>query len=133
VIAEEAGEFTIDEVARDISEKMHRRNPHVFGPDAGSGGATSELTAAQVDARWQEIKAAEKQRRSPYDGIAPGLSALLLATKVLERTGSTRLAPDGTADDIGDRLLELVAEAVARGVDPEQALRDALRRAVPDH
>ena len=31
VIAEEAGEFTLDDVAADITAKMHRRNPHVFG------------------------------------------------------------------------------------------------------
>src|SRR5580765_8110809 len=30
VIAEEADDFTLDDVARGISEKMHRRNPHVF-------------------------------------------------------------------------------------------------------
>jgi NADH:ubiquinone oxidoreductase subunit K len=30
--------------------------------------------------------------------------------------------------DLGDRLLALVAEARASGVDPEQALRDAVRR-----
>ena len=34
VIAEEAGEFTIDDVAADIIAKMRRRNPHVFA-DAG--------------------------------------------------------------------------------------------------
>ena len=32
VIAEESGAFTIDDVARGITEKMYRRNPHVFGP-----------------------------------------------------------------------------------------------------
>ena len=31
VIAEESGDFTIDDVARGVIEKMHRRNPHVFG------------------------------------------------------------------------------------------------------
>jgi MazG family protein len=132
VIAEETGAFTVDDVARGISEKMHRRNPHVFGADAD--GATT-LSAAEVDARWQEIKASEKPRRSPYDGIAPGLSALLLATKILERVpASPDLPPVDPADraaDLGERLLALVCEAVADGVDPEQALRAALRRHVP--
>jgi XTP/dITP diphosphohydrolase len=32
--------------------------------------------------------------------------------------------------DLGDRLLALVREAVETGVDPEQALRDAVRRTV---
>jgi len=137
VVAEEAGDFTLDDVARGISEKMHRRNPHVFGPD---GGATT-LSAAEVNQRWQEIKATERSSGleghaspTPYDGIAPGLSALLTATKLLERRPSTAedLPDPGDREaDLGDRLLALVAEAGEVGVDPEQALRDALRRAVP--
>ena len=57
VIAEESGAFTLDDVARGIGEKMHRRNPHVFGPDGGPDRA-SELTAAEVDAQWQRRMAA---------------------------------------------------------------------------
>ncbi|HEX3931477.1 MAG TPA: MazG nucleotide pyrophosphohydrolase domain-containing protein [Nocardioides sp.] len=129
VVAEESGSFTLDDVARGIAEKMRRRNPHVFGPDAEVGGA-SELTAAEVDARWQQIKQAERPRRSAYDGIAPGLPALLLALKVLEREPDAPLPTESR--DLGDRLLLLVAEARAAGVDPEQALRDAVRRQVPD-
>jgi XTP/dITP diphosphohydrolase len=135
VVAEEAGDFTLDDVARGIADKMHRRNPHVFGPD---GGATT-LSADEVNQRWQEIKAAERSgleghatAPSPYDGIAPGLSALLTATKVLERRPDVAAGVPGSGaadDDLGDRLLALVAEAVTAGVDPEQALRDALRRA----
>jgi XTP/dITP diphosphohydrolase len=125
VVAEERGSFTIDDVARDISAKMHRRNPHVVGPDGGP----TELSAAEVDAQWQRIKATEKTRRSPYDGIAPGLSALLLATKVLERVPDADVRPSDSAD-LGDRLLVLVAEALDAGVDPEQALRDAVRRVI---
>lgn len=130
VVAEESGAFTLDDVALGIREKMHRRNPHVFGPDAGG---PTPLSAAEVDARWQEIKQAEKPRSSPYAGIAPGLSALLLATKVLERApGVSEGVPDAgdPGADLGDRLLALVAEARATGTDPEQALRDALRRRV---
>ena len=129
VIAEESGDFTLDDVARGISDKMHRRNPHVF--DATT---PTDLSAAEVDEQWQSIKSAEKQRISPYDGIAAGLPALLLATKILERRpdASAELPAAGDRDaDLGDRLLALVAEAVTSGVDPEQALRDAVRRAVP--
>jgi XTP/dITP diphosphohydrolase len=135
VIAEETGAFSLDDVARGISDKMHRRNPHVFGPDGGP----TELTAAEVDAQWQEIKAEERLDRmhegeaSAYDGIAGGLPALLLATKILERVPDARAGlPDAgdAAAELGDRLLALVAEATAGGLDPEQALRDAVRRAV---
>jgi XTP/dITP diphosphohydrolase len=133
VIAEESGDFTLDDVARGISEKMHRRNPHVFGTD----GAPTKLSADEVDRQWQEIKRGERLDRpgrpSPYDGIAAGLPALLLATKILERSpdAATGLPAAGDDDaDLGDRLLALVDEAVTSGVDPEQALRDAVRRAV---
>jgi XTP/dITP diphosphohydrolase len=127
VIAEESGDFTLDDVARGISEKMHRRNPHVFGTID-----PSTLSAAEVDAQWQRIKADEKPRSSPYDGIADTLPALLRATKVLERRSVDTDLPDpgDRTADLGDRLLALVAEAGAEGIDPEQALRDALRRAV---
>jgi XTP/dITP diphosphohydrolase len=127
VIAEETGAFTIDDVARGISEKMHRRNPHVFGAIE-----PTTMTASEVDAQWQRIKSDESPRRSPYDGIAPGLPALLLATKVLERVPDASV-PDATESaELGDRLLALVAEARAAGVDPEQALRDAVRT-LADH
>jgi XTP/dITP diphosphohydrolase len=127
VIAEETGAFTIDDVARGISEKMHVRNPHVFGSTEERAEGAG-LTPAEVDQRWQAIKQREKPRHSPYDGLAPQLSALLLATKVLEREPAATVPTD--SDDLGDRLLALVAEGAARGVDPEQALRDAVRRAV---
>ena len=120
VVAEEGGAFTIDDVARGITAKMHRRNPHVFGPPTDG----PPLDAAAVDAAWQAIKEQDKPRSSPADGLPDTLPALLYAAKVLERGGS---AP-ATTDDLGDRLLALVAEAVADGIDPEQALRDAVRR-----
>jgi XTP/dITP diphosphohydrolase len=136
VIAEESGAFTLDDVARGISEKMHRRNPHVFGSGSGPAQA-SELTAAEVDAQWQQIKAEERLVRlhdrepTAYDGIGVTLPALLLATKIVERVpdAATGLPDAGDQSaDLGDRLLSLVREAVADGVDPEQALRDAVRR-----
>jgi XTP/dITP diphosphohydrolase len=122
VIAEERGEFTIDDVARDITAKMHRRNPHVFGdPDADH-----PRDAAGVNEAWEAIKATEKQRDSLTDGLPETLPALLYATKALERGAVPSPATGGA--DLGDRLLALVAEAVDLGVDAEQALRDAVRR-----
>jgi XTP/dITP diphosphohydrolase len=132
VVAEERGAFTIDDVARNITAKMHRRNPHVFG---GPDETRPDLTAAEVDAAWQAIKATEKQRASVTDGLPDTLPALLYAAKVLERSGTEPIRlRSATEDDqsdhrrIGERLLALVAEAVDAGVDPEQALRDAVRR-----
>jgi XTP/dITP diphosphohydrolase len=125
VIAEQAGEFDLDDVARDITAKMRRRNPHVYGPDAGA----TPMDAASVTELWEAVKAAEKGRDKVTDGLPPGLPALLYADKVLdrlERAGAPRLP--AVSDNIGDRLLAIVVEARASGVDPEQALRDAVRR-----
>jgi XTP/dITP diphosphohydrolase len=136
VIAEETGAFTLDDVAADITAKMRRRNPHVFGDSPGG-------TPAEINEAWEAIKATEKQRASVTDGIPPTLPALLYADKVLDRltraggelttvlgTGSVAGSPPtgGQDADLGHRLLALVAEARESGVDPEQALRDAVRR-----
>ena len=58
VIAEESGDFTLDDVARGISEKMHRRNPHVF-----AASSPTDLSSAEVNEQWQEIKRAERGDR----------------------------------------------------------------------
>lgn len=120
VIGEEAGAFTLDDVARGITEKMHRRNPHVFGSPTEDG----PRDAAAVNEVWQAIKQQDTPRTSATDGLPDTLPALLYAAKAVERGAR---APE-TPDDLGDRMLLLVAEAVAAGVDPEQALRDAVRR-----
>ena len=127
VIAEEAGEFTIDDVAGDIVAKMVRRNPHVFGPPGGERGGTPE----EINEVWESIKAAEKRRTSLTDGLPDTLPALLHADKVLDRLerAGTPYSPSASAE-LGDRLLALVAEGRRDGVDPEQALRDAVRRAL---
>ena len=135
VIAAESGEFTIDDVAADLIDKLVRRNPHVFAADTAAG----RPDAVAVNEVWERIKAAEKRRTSVFDGLPPTLPALLLADKVLDRLSRTppaevslvaprEVSSGDPADDIGQRLLALVAEARAAGVDPEQALRDVVRR-----
>ena len=133
VIAEEAGEFTVDDVAADIIAKMHRRNPHVFG--AAAAGSSPTLGPEEINEAWEAIKDTEKQRSSVTDGLPHTLPALLYADKVLDRLERAGSAPvvapvDSPVPgrDVGERLLALVAEARASGVDPEQALRDAVRR-----
>ena len=130
VIAEENGEFTLDDVAGDIIDKMRRRNPHVFAPPGQERAPAGD--AASVNEVWESIKATEKTRDSVIDGLPPTLPALLYADKVLDRIhADASLIHDGSASrtgDIGDRLLAIVAEARETGVDPEQALRDAVRR-----
>jgi XTP/dITP diphosphohydrolase len=130
VIAEDAGEFTFDDVVQGIVDKLRRRHPHVF---ASNGDSVPVTDAASVNELWESVKAMEKVRTSVLDGLPPGLPALLLADKVLdraERAGTPVAVP--ASSDLGDRLLALVAEARASGVDPEHALRDAVRRVLPE-
>ena len=61
-IAEAAGAFTMDDVIGGLTEKMLRRNPHVFGPEAESG---REWTLEEIEELWQAAKAAE---RNPAPG-----------------------------------------------------------------
>lgn len=157
VIAAETGEFTLDDVVAGITEKMIRRNPHVFGDQPGGtqGLDAQGLDAHAINEAWEAIKATEKQRASVLEGIGSGLPALLYADKVLDRlartgarTGaragarigsrasaeSTRSDPEiSDADELGQRLLALVEQAHELGLDPEQALRDAVRHRVREH
>lgn len=125
VIAEEQGRFDIDDVAADLVVKLRRRNPHVFDP-ARSDAADPEA----INEQWERIKAEEKQRAGLMDGVPEELPALLRAVKALDRLERAGRTPqvDPASTDLGDRLLALAAEARAAGLDPEQALRAAVRR-----
>jgi XTP/dITP diphosphohydrolase len=92
---------------------------------------------ADVEANWETIKAAEKQRTSVLEGIPLALPALALAYKVVGRASKVLPAevpsaspPASTSEEsrLGEALLELVRDARAAGVDPEQALRAATHR-----
>jgi len=113
---DDRGGWDIDDVAAGIAGKLIYRNPHVFGEETAT-------TAEEVDANWQRLKTAEKRRASPLDGIPATLPALAYADKVLGRLGDA----DVTGDDLGSRLLALVAEARAGGLDAEETLRQAVR------
>lgn len=113
---DEGGGWDIDDVAAGIAGKLIYRNPHVFA----DGDAT---TAEEIDAAWQRLKATEKQRTSALDGIPATLPALAYADKVLGRLDSV----DVSGDDLGSRLLALVAEARAQDINAEETLRQAVR------
>ena len=132
-IAEEHPEapFDVDDVAAGIVVKLVGRHPHVFGDPAERPDAAS---AADVEQTWEELKAAEKPGRGPFDGIPATLPALARAQKMLgrlERTGAdVDAALDRAAggDDVVRTLLRAVREARGRGDDAEAALRAALAR-----
>jgi XTP/dITP diphosphohydrolase len=81
-----------------------------------------------VNANWDAIKQAEKQRESATDGIPLGQPALALAAKLISRSRKAGIdVPAPAGEDFGEKLFAVVSEAVQAGVDPEQALRDTAR------
>lgn len=143
-IAEEQGDFTIDDVVRGISEKLVRRHPHVFG-ERTVGSADQAL------ANWESIKRAEhaaqgKERHSLLDRVPRSLSGLATAQaigKTVVKVGfdwpdfqgvMAKLreeldeldAADSTEErfeELGDVLFVMAQVAKWLEVDAEEALR----------
>ena len=79
---QETGDFSIYDVARDITEKMIRRHPHVFG--------TARLkNTDEIRQNWHQIKQNEKKharKESVLDSVPVKLPALMRAYRIGERT-----------------------------------------------
>jgi XTP/dITP diphosphohydrolase len=119
--------FDVDDVAAGIVDKLVRRHPHVFA----DGEAAS---ATDVEANWEQLKAAEKGRTGLFEGIPVSLPSLARAATMrgrLDRSG-VELAPAMHAatagDEVAGALLDVVRQARDVGVDAESALRAALGR-----
>ena len=85
-MAEEAGYFSIEDVAANLNAKLIRRHPHIFA-DA------SAETAEAVNANWEAIKQIEKSSRPKpahyLDEVPQHMPAMIEAFKL----GSTRRRP----------------------------------------
>jgi MazG family protein len=153
-LAEERGVFGFGDVARGLTGKMIRRNPHVFRPD-GSLQDSFPATVEEIVLKWDAVKKAESPERStPFEGIPMALPALAQAQKTLDRAERAGLplvepvetpvgqqTPAGqqtpvvefaetieTEAELGELLLAVVRSARNRGFDAERALRGAVRR-----
>ena len=75
-IAKEANEFTIEDVAKGLADKLVHRHPHVFGN-------TKVNSTKDILDNWDKLKAEEKKhRKSAMDGISKAQSALMSAQKI---------------------------------------------------
>jgi len=85
-IASESGRFDINAVLKDVTEKLIRRHPHVFGnSDAPDSGAVLK--------QWESIKRAEKKHkpgRNAGDAAGHYLDDLPLAFPALMRAQKTQ-------------------------------------------
>ena len=127
-MAQEADEFSYDDVVEAICTKLIRRHPHVFGDaEARSAGA--------VKGFWERIKAkeqSEKQEKagatdtSVLDGVPTALPALMRAVKLQKkasRVGFDWAAAGPVLDKIEEEIAELRDE-MATG--PKQAVEEEL-------
>ncbi len=112
-IAADAGEFTIDDVCRDVNAKIVRRHPHVFG-DVVAGDANEVLDV------WDQIKMAEKESADAaadapqglLDGVPKSVPALKQAQKISRKAASAGFEWE-TVDDVWAKVDEEVAELKA--------------------
>jgi MazG family protein len=149
-IAHEAGRFNIDNVLREVTEKLVRRHPHVFGEsNARDSGAVLK--------QWEAIKRDEKKGDNHYLASLPAaLPALMRAqkaqskvarvnfdwtelsdviAKVEEEIGELKQAiasqdREAMEDEIGDLLFAVVNLARKSKLDAESALQSAIDKFV---
>jgi MazG family protein len=128
-LARERGAFGFEQVARNITDKLIRRHPHVFGN-------VKVKDVDEVWANWEVIKKAEKHgtkhaRHSAFDGIPRHLPALLRVEKLVKK--AHKVLADDQAGGISSKrklsktalakeLFELAALAQSRGWSAEELL-----------
>ena len=148
MIADTSKAFTIDEVVHDVTEKLIRRHPHVFGDVKVAG-------TEQVLENWEKIKRQEKPAKaSMLEGIPKALPALLKAYRLGQKASRVgfdwkdtegilrkveeesrelhqaqqREGPEAIECEFGDLLFTLANLARFLHLDPEGALRRAADR-----
>jgi MazG family protein len=145
LLLEERGAGDLAQVARDVTDKLIRRHPHVFGD-------VEAETSHEVRRNWDQIKKGEPGREEGVFGEVPdNLPSPLYARKVQRRAATSgfdfpgveeplqsardelsELEAAGTEDErfheLGDVLFAVVNVARKLAVDPELALRAAADR-----
>lgn len=147
-IASEEGAFNIEDIARELKEKLIHRHPHVFGN-------TKVSSADDVMVNWDKLKQEEKTyRKSVMDGISKSQSALMSAQKISKKAvkvgfewpseeslykciysefdefkeAKKEKNPEHMEDEFGDILFAVVNLARWNKIDAEQALLRANKK-----
>jgi tetrapyrrole methylase family protein/MazG family protein len=148
-MARQAGTFELGDVLEQVSTKLIRRHPHVFGELTVEG--TSEVLNNWEVIKAQELAAKGRSRTSAIDGIPAALPALATAQQLAKKAGRAGFewaeiaqvwakldeelaelrvaAASGDeaaiAEELGDVLATAVRLASWLKVDAEIALREA--------
>lgn len=143
-IADEKGEFNIEDVAESISDKLELRHPHIFGEK-------KTLTPDQVKNNWEIIKKEKEGKKRILDGVPRSFNALLRSLRLQQKAGAVgfewhnaydilekvkeeiteleegikKSDPENIEEELGDILFVLVNLAKKLNVNPEDALQKA--------
>lgn len=150
------GHFDIDDVCRELNEKLIRRHPHVFGDAAALGAVDS---AGKVLDIWDRVKQDERaaagdadEKQGLLDSVPTSLPALAQAQKISKRAAKAGFewndlagvwdkvaeeraefeaeeqGSDAAAEEFGNLLFALVNVARWQGIDAESALAASNRK-----
>jgi len=131
-LAQERKAFNFEKVARNITDKLIRRHPHVFGD-------VKVKDVDQVWANWEKIKRAEKHgtkhaRPSALDGIPKHLPSLLRAEKLVKKARKAKLLEADSKKSrisksaLGENLFTLAKIAQQNGWFAEELLRREIQK-----
>lgn len=102
-IAEEKGEFSIDDVMEKTHAKMMQRHPHVFGE-------RKDMQPHEVLDVWERAKRAQKPLgESALSGVPKGLPALIKAQRIQQRAASLGFDWD-KVESVFEKLQEEIGE-----------------------
>ena len=139
-LAEEAGHFDLEDVAREVNEKLIRRHPHVFGD--GKLDTTDQVLTQWEKIKVEEKKAAGRTENTFFKEQPPRLPSLMYAEAIWKQVEKRRLPAEGVVDtarvaglaaslddaSLGRMLFEIAAACRGKGLDPEGALRRETER-----
>lgn len=104
-LAREKGLFDLGDILFEISDKLVRRHPHVFGNEEAN-------SPEKVRANWEQIKLKEG-RKSVLEGVPKELPSLLRAyrlTSKASKVGFDWNSPEGAFEKLEEEIHELKDE-----------------------
>lgn len=126
IASEREDGFDMDAVAREISEKLIRRHPHVFG-DSNVQGTEAVLS------QWDVIKRQEKglEKKAYLAGVGEGLPSMLRAAKLQKKAAKVGFDwqdAKSVLPKVREELAEVEAEMAAheQGAEASEALKNEL-------
>ncbi len=144
-IAKDNNEFDIEDIAKNLNDKLIHRHPHVFG-DIKTNDTKKILE------NWEKLKAKEKkERKNILDGIPATLPSLLKALKISKKAArmgfewqnydqlkecfnseieefKNAKTKEEKLEEFGDILFSLVNIARWSDIDPDKALEFANKK-----